>query len=447
MILLLALFLFQAGPAGAGVVTGVVRMPDGRPAANVRVFAIPVRDTAEVLTGTVFESLSQTDEAGKYRLEVPPGRYYVGSGAVIAPTYYPGRIGVSEALPITVAAGAEVRGMDFANLGPYPTPRQSSPFGQFTNLTGGGTGSLVPGAVASGTIRLQDGTPARGMEVIAVPFRQPPLDVSPRSIPSSSVVRGSTDHEGRYRLNNLAPGSRYYIVSGMPSAPSFYPGTQDLAKAVVISTIVGQAIPALDFTVSGFAISGRVTAAAGALGFGARITVSTNTWKAGTGLGAFFSSTNISPAIVDGADGAYSIVGVPAGSYHVGVSFATVRTESRVVEVSDRSVTDVNFSVPVVMVSGKVLFEDGSVPDGLTVPSLILSSVDDPDVVRSTAFTVSGSGTFGRLLEIGEYRLDPRSLTGVYSLKSATAGSRDLLKETFPVTASGVVYIEIRLAK
>jgi hypothetical protein len=43
---LLALFLLtQAGPQGAGVVTGVVRGANGMPASGVRVYAIGVRDS------------------------------------------------------------------------------------------------------------------------------------------------------------------------------------------------------------------------------------------------------------------------------------------------------------------------------------------------------------------------------------------------------------------
>src|SRR6185295_16298843 len=88
--LLLAFLLFQVNAVPTGAATGIVRSAAGTPAAGVRVYAIPAGDPTVVSAGaSVFESLTQTDAAGRYRLDVPAGRYYIAAGSVNSPTYYP----------------------------------------------------------------------------------------------------------------------------------------------------------------------------------------------------------------------------------------------------------------------------------------------------------------------------------------------------------------------
>jgi hypothetical protein len=73
--LLLALTIFTQRPGalqpGTGIVTGVVRSADGKPAAGVRVGAVPTDDP----TASSFLSVTETDAAGRYRLtNVPAGQ-------------------------------------------------------------------------------------------------------------------------------------------------------------------------------------------------------------------------------------------------------------------------------------------------------------------------------------------------------------------------------------
>src|SRR5215510_6446496 len=118
---LLAVFVFlQAGPQSVGVVTGVVRGANGMPTPGVRVYAIGVRDTLEALnTGTApLEGLTQTDASGRYRLEMTPGRYYIASGSVSSPTFYPGTTNAAQARVVTVASGGVVESIDFSSFVP-----------------------------------------------------------------------------------------------------------------------------------------------------------------------------------------------------------------------------------------------------------------------------------------------------------------------------------------
>jgi hypothetical protein len=112
--LLALVLLTQAGPQAMGVVTGVVRGANGMPASGIRVYAIGVRDSLEALrTGTApLEGLTQTDASGRYRLEVAPGRYYIASGSVTSPTFYPGTANAADARVVTVASGGVVAAND-----------------------------------------------------------------------------------------------------------------------------------------------------------------------------------------------------------------------------------------------------------------------------------------------------------------------------------------------
>src|SRR4051812_10205727 len=104
LVLLLLLFV-QAQPQRMGTVTGIVRSSDGSPRIGVRVYAITYRDAAQAdKAPPALESSTQTDNAGQYKLDVPPGRYYIASGSVVTSTYYPGTTDLSAAKVVTVGA-------------------------------------------------------------------------------------------------------------------------------------------------------------------------------------------------------------------------------------------------------------------------------------------------------------------------------------------------------
>ncbi len=111
--ILLARILTPA--ADTGVITGVVRMPDGTPAVRVRVAAMPVSaDGIDSGDATMLVALSETDDSGSYRLEeVPAGRYHVVAGRIDSLTFYPGVAEIARATAVTIKAGDEVSGIDF----------------------------------------------------------------------------------------------------------------------------------------------------------------------------------------------------------------------------------------------------------------------------------------------------------------------------------------------
>jgi hypothetical protein len=102
-------------PAQSGTIQGVLRTADSKPAAGIRVAAVPQTDLAETEpAGPTLSSLTETDENGRYKLEnIPPGRYYIAAGRLDLPTYYPGTQSMAVGQAITISAGATIQGIDF----------------------------------------------------------------------------------------------------------------------------------------------------------------------------------------------------------------------------------------------------------------------------------------------------------------------------------------------
>ncbi|HET9131364.1 MAG TPA: hypothetical protein VFO86_10475, partial [Terriglobia bacterium] len=215
---ILALLLLQSGPQAAGVVTGMVHGPNGMPAAGVRVFAVEARDGIDAAkTPVALESISVTDESGRYRMEIAAGRYYIASGSVDSPTYAPGTPDIAGALAVRITGGTVIENVDFSSFVPAT---RTIPF--ILQRPPGSTGVL------SGVIHYPDGTPASRMVVIVMPS---PLSAGGRSVsPNSSSLLGQyvniaiSDSNGSYRINNVTPGT-YVIAAGTAEAPTFYPGT------------------------------------------------------------------------------------------------------------------------------------------------------------------------------------------------------------------------------
>jgi hypothetical protein len=117
--LLLLSFLLPQAPAprqaDGGTIAGEIRLPDGTPAARVRVGALAIRVRSPNTNGiTVLSRMTETDEAGRYRLEnVPAGRYYIVAGTITSPMYYPGTFSLADAANITVVSGTNIAGLNF----------------------------------------------------------------------------------------------------------------------------------------------------------------------------------------------------------------------------------------------------------------------------------------------------------------------------------------------
>jgi hypothetical protein len=466
--LVLGLLLLQTVPQGSGVVTGVVRNSAGSPAARVRVWAVTYREGVEAAnTPPAAESLTETDNSGRYRLEIPPGRYYIGSGSVVSPTYFPGTTTLSAARVLTVAANGTLSDIDFGSFVP-------------ANRSPGGTARPAGSGVLSGTLRYSDGTPATGISVAAIPtsmvgptgtptVSQPIITSIPPPPPPPpppgaaaqfallqsyySLVRSVptlSDSSGAYQIPNLGADT-YSIVAGYADAPVFYPGSPDVAgaRSVTLATATS-VVDKLDFTVvrppPGVTVSGEVVIASGVAVSGASARMRP---RDGLAVAATFGLPNRNaPRITNvGNDGTFTFDDVPPGAYIVEVTLPGVPNRQENVTVTAQQVNRIRMVFPVTMFTGRIRMEDGSpVPDPQIFKDAIVTTVRNPNMLASTIFSAS-TGTFSRLMEADEFRFYLRVLPEEYEIKSMRFGSADLIKETLKITGNEPVNVEIRVAK
>jgi hypothetical protein len=112
------------------------------------------------------------------------------------------------------------------------------------------------GSIA-GTLMLASGGPAAGIRVAAMAV---PADPAQPGEASVFVSITQTDANGRYRLENVPPGS-YYITAGFITLPTYYPGAAAPGPRSVVAVTAGATLAGYDFTTAvsvGVTVKGRV---------------------------------------------------------------------------------------------------------------------------------------------------------------------------------------------
>jgi hypothetical protein len=314
------------------VIAGTVRDANGEPAAGVRMqvyaYGIDTKGARTLELKTFSNSgngLLQTDDRGAYRIYgLIPGEYYVqasptsggiggraisaaeiewaqrtisspgglpapapppGQSMALAPVLFPGTTDAATAVPITLKAGEERTGVDFAV-------------------------TFIPTATVSGVIRGPDGSPpglAQGT------LLRPGAGVGPGG--GSQLVRPNT--EGRFTVSDVPPGNYVLAVRGsMQSSPDTVAGPMAVAStplwAMTDVTVSGRDISGLELTLApGLNVSGKLIFEGEKPPVGAELTrVSVSLLPQGpTSMGA--------PSVVAQADGTFVIPGVGPGEYRL----------------------------------------------------------------------------------------------------------------------------------
>jgi hypothetical protein len=144
LLILLVLLVPSAlqSQGNGGVVSGEIRLPDGSPAAGVRVSAMSVSDGITD-TGVFLEKIAETDSSGRYVLRgISAGPYYIIAGVLNAPTYYPGTDAIKDARVLRITDGSTLDAVNFTVRRP-PVPIPAS-----TVRAGIGGKVVVEGAAA-----------------------------------------------------------------------------------------------------------------------------------------------------------------------------------------------------------------------------------------------------------------------------------------------------------
>jgi hypothetical protein len=209
-----ALFLLQlpAPRLETGVISGVVRQADGKPAAGVRVAAMPADAANGADAGSTLVALAESDDSGNYRLEnVPPGNYHIVAGRIGAPTFYPGTASVTESKTVTVTAGATISGIDFsvaaASLAPV-RPNESDLLQTLQQMYASLTSRLVPTVQVAGRVVMEEGS-----QTAKIPDR---LRLSMRS--TSRLPTAAMNIFGASTANDfITPGADGAFTATLPS--------------------------------------------------------------------------------------------------------------------------------------------------------------------------------------------------------------------------------------
>lgn len=115
--------------------SGQIILADGSPAVGMRVWVMAASRPGEPDADSVLESITTTDDTGRYRLSgISPGRYYIVAGSLTAPTFHLGRPG--EATILTIEPGSNAAGVDFTIPGISPPPPAFDVFTAIPALTG-----------------------------------------------------------------------------------------------------------------------------------------------------------------------------------------------------------------------------------------------------------------------------------------------------------------------
>jgi hypothetical protein len=316
-----------------GVITGMLRDPEGQAAPDVEVWALTSTAAIAAVPLSTIPS-AKTDDRGVYRIYgLPAGDYSVAAtfrtagvgdlaipsteevdrlfaalerpmprGGVTpaagarpaeapptprvfgyAPTFFPGAVSAADAASVTVAAGEERRA-DFA-VGPVPT------------------------GTVEGTIQTQDGTPLP--PVIPSLVLQGSLSLPMFSAQPTLAMR--PEPEGRFRFTGVAPG-KYLLSANAGSGASARWALADL-------TCTGDDLTGITLTLRpGMRLSGTVVVDGGAAAPPLDLTTLRLVLTATRGpirLTALTLAITVSATGSPRADGAFAVAGILPGSYTV----------------------------------------------------------------------------------------------------------------------------------
>jgi len=104
--------------------------------------------------------------------------------------------------------------------------------------------SPTEAGTVTGVVKTSNGAPAAGVRVSATARPSNPADAS---VEVSSASLGQTDDQGRYRLENIPPGT-YYIAAGRVSLPTFFPGTLEMSKGTTVSIAASAVVANINIT-------------------------------------------------------------------------------------------------------------------------------------------------------------------------------------------------------
>ncbi len=402
---------------GTAVIKGRISAADtGRPLRRARITA-----TAPEL-GQRGRDVS-TDADGRYEIkDLPAGRY---SLSVTRSGYLRLRYGqrrpLEQGRQLDVAKGQVVDNVDFA------LPKMS---------------------VIAGRVTDELGDPLEGASVFAMRLEY--FQGKRRIVPGSQVVR--TDDAGQYRITGLMPGA-YWVMATLREtwtvteagktevvgyAPTYLPGTVNLAEAMRVTVEHGQQASAVDFPlVPGRAasVSGTATDGRGRALVGGSVGLSQET--VGTEGGMFMTAGGAQVA----ADGTFTISNVSPGEYKIRArtgqnlqAGATPEIVTQVLTVDGRDIDGLHLATTAGWsMTGRIRTDTNDVPSlshtAVSVtPHLLSPDLEPRTMGMSTSSQIQEDWTFAITNIFGPSRVHVAVPSG-WAVKAVLHGDRDILDE------------------
>ena len=105
---------------------------------------------------------------------------------------------------------------------------------------------VTQGGTVTGVLRDSQGNPLPGVRMAAVAHAS---SIEETITAAAMAGLAETDEQGRFTLENIPPG-RYSIAAGRLDLQTYYPGTQNLAVAEVLTIAAGTTISGINFVLS-----------------------------------------------------------------------------------------------------------------------------------------------------------------------------------------------------
>ena len=403
---------------GTAVIKGHVRSADGRPLrrAQIRAWTGDQRDALTTTTGL----------DGEYELtELPAGRYTLEAtrSGYLRIQYGAANFG-ERGTPIEVTEGGKLEKIDFL---------------------------LSRAGVVSGRVTDETGEAVAGVDIRAMQLQF--YRGRKRVVPVSTFpVHVTTDDSGQYRLTGLPPGE-YFIWGRLPEtwmsdekdpqmlsyAPTYFPGTADVADARRVKIAAGQEAGAIDFMLlpmRAATLSGTALASDGAPLTRGRLILSLEIMGPGGGTMGFAGNAVINE------DGTWKITDVAPGEYTIRAT-GSVGDRSAETAVLPVSVYGIDLEGLIVtadaggLISGRIVTDtgeplpsSGSRPTVATTPVSMLTGTVRP--VRGQDDGVAGpDGRFTLRSPSGPVAVRVFSLPRGWSIRTIDIGGRDFAG--FPV--------------
>ena len=435
-------------PVGAARVAGVVTSDEPKP--------VPLRHAIVSLSnGRDVGRVMASDESGRFLFEnVPEGRYTLtaNKGGYL-PGAYGSTVPGSAGTPLVIAAGGQANGLKIA---------------------------MTRGAVITGVLRDDHGTPVEGLRVWAV---RPGTRVNERTgeVSAASGSSSITDDRGSYRIFGLSPGSYVVYVTAplwisagttrltaredvqraqrlvdaataggtappaaapqpvgatVTYANSYYPRTVAPGEAAVLQLRAGEERGGIDLhlilaTTAG--ISGRVVDVSG------QPVANPVVW--------------IRPAVPGGTrdqfemrtqpDGTFSVASLQAGRYDLGAQGRAGADRTLwarlTISVADRDQSDLVLQLqPGLQVSGRLIFDGDATPPPASSIGVTLFEAGQTSFHSLPSAKPATDGTFTiEGIAAARYRINIGELTGRlpagWMVKSITAPGTDIDHADVPI--------------